>query len=370
LDQSLIYHATLGGKELSHSNIVAALAKKHSKAFAKFIAPFFGVLPEEMEILDIQRESRNLDIDIHLKIGNQHCGLTVENKLKALPEASQLIRYSDVKNKHRNNWRHVLLSLSKPAFFHDGIFVTPEKKTWVHISYKALGEAVEAMLDDIEHSSLADAIFAREYALVCKTLYEIQEQFMIDWLEDRYDFYNNDVQRILSTVRLHDLYAKNQYGKVAAKIENELSNVKVNGLKLVTAEGAIPKPNTAFVTTGYTHGQGLIDVKVGLPVSGFEACVGVQIQGGEMRLFFESESNKSSKKMAKELLERSLWFRFTNGEGRDKNGEFYHFKPAFFYHKKNIGYPLLSDLIAEVTALFEVIADKRMVIADTVSQFL
>ena len=95
LEESLLFHMSLGSKELYHSNVWAWLIENDSN-FAKAFFPYFE--SAEWVVNDVRREWHNRDLIITLRRATAKepsCYLVIENKIKSMHDREQLMRYSE-----------------------------------------------------------------------------------------------------------------------------------------------------------------------------------------------------------------------------------------------------------------------------------
>src|SRR6478609_4894900 len=109
LDAEPLFHASLGSKELFHSNLIAWFVDSHparaSQAFASWSRP-----SNESLAASTERERHHLDLVIHLA---GTAPLVVENKVFSPPRDEQLAEYAEaVGPKYQPMPEFVLLSLS------------------------------------------------------------------------------------------------------------------------------------------------------------------------------------------------------------------------------------------------------------------
>lgn len=106
LKNNFLFQASLGSKELFHSNMLGWIldqsvkGKHRSKMLEEFLEVVFGnrsFLGEDKCIYDfeIAREEQNVDLIIRWRVDREWWCIFLENKVKSLPTAKQLQEYSE-----------------------------------------------------------------------------------------------------------------------------------------------------------------------------------------------------------------------------------------------------------------------------------
>lgn len=133
LKKSFVYNASLGSKELFHSNTWAWLLERDKK----FVKVFFDIDIEKVEIKNILRESKNIDLTVETK---KHGLYIIENKLKSIPSKEQLEKYT----KDNNGVTKGLLT---------GVIQTldlSELEKWSFTDYKTIAKKIREVLPSSE----------------------------------------------------------------------------------------------------------------------------------------------------------------------------------------------------------------------------
>jgi hypothetical protein len=130
LGREPLWHASLGSKELFHSNLLGWALETWADRGRHVLG-----LSGDAAVGGVRREYLDLDLVVEFADGEV---LVVENKAFALPDEAQLRRYAEVVAKRISSGaRLVLLSLTDPGW-RDGELVT-EHGTWRFVSYRELG---------------------------------------------------------------------------------------------------------------------------------------------------------------------------------------------------------------------------------------
>ncbi len=137
-----LFHASLGSKELFHSNVLAWLCERHPHAGAAVLAPW-SEIDEKQRTDAVLRERAQLDLVV-VRAGSRP--VVFENKVFSAPDESQLDRYAakNVRQVVDGRATLVLLSLGDPGWA-DGTYTTPTGETWQWRSYEDLATALESL---------------------------------------------------------------------------------------------------------------------------------------------------------------------------------------------------------------------------------
>ena len=99
LKKSPIFNLSLSSKELFHSNFLSWLAESYNEEFGNIFIKYLKEEPSDSRIEDIKREKKNIDLSFKYSNGQE---LLIENKIKSIPYAEQLIKYSKNGNGNQN----------------------------------------------------------------------------------------------------------------------------------------------------------------------------------------------------------------------------------------------------------------------------
>ncbi|MFM1875188.1 MAG: hypothetical protein RL266_925, partial [Bacteroidota bacterium] len=152
LKDNFLFQASLGSKELFHSNMIAWLLEQESvngrlEALQLFLKQFAGKeLPEldaQKQAFEIQREQLNIDLVIKWQDQNEWNMLFIENKMKSIPTKRQLDEYNG-KIEKLDKGKRMLNGTEVTRIAECGILLTPLPlynndilpKLWVNKTYE------------------------------------------------------------------------------------------------------------------------------------------------------------------------------------------------------------------------------------------
>ena len=261
LDREPLFHASLGSKELFHSNLIAWFVDRHREAARKAFSPWsrrhVGMKDEPTE-----RERLHLDLVIHLR----DCApLVIENKVFSPPHDDQLARYAQEVTARfgRVTADFVLLSLSDPGW------PSGERdlggRPWRRRSYSELGAVL------IEAVGLVEDSYARvtieRYASIVKALQRLATIVAVDITDATPFALPADFRSALESVRLTQGFEKLRTRSVAHYVEDRLAASGLNGVSIVD---------------GYTRSSPILEAFV--TVADTDEQIGWQYQEGQWRL--------------------------------------------------------------------------------------
>ena len=261
LDAEPLFHASLGSKELFHSNLIAWFVDRQREAarqvFDSWTRPHVGAPDGTTE-----RERLHLDLVIHLR----DCApLVVENKVFSPPKDEQLAQYAQ-EVAHRFDPltpEFVLLSLSDPGW------PAGQRELGGHIWHRrsygdlavAMTEASEVVGDQYERETI------ERYARVINALQRLATIVAVDVTDATRFALPAEFRSALEGVRLTQGFEKLRTRSVAHYIEHRLA---AQGLESVT------------VVDGYTRSWPILEGFVQVGDTGEE--IGWQYQEGQWRL--------------------------------------------------------------------------------------
>lgn len=206
LEQSPIYHMSLGSMELFHSNFWYWLMNK-DKNITK--AVFFHDIDLDKKIT-IKREDKRRDIVIY----NGNSKYVIENKFKSLPSKEQLIKYTE-----DNNFKGIITGIIEPDFKLDG---------WSFLSYKVISQKLSAVIQTSQSFTEFERTLALEYCDVIDNLNKL--------LIDQLNMTNNVLSyhcKNLEQYRLEDLYRKLKGNDFLTFFKKQnLESLQVDGYEL------------------------------------------------------------------------------------------------------------------------------------------
>jgi hypothetical protein len=361
LKSSPLFNLSLASKELFHSNFLAWLCQEYPKLAFQLFAQYLKDPPTTCDQVTAERERKNIDLWLTFSGVEE---LAIENKVKSIPDQSQLNKYAEeIKGTHIG---FMLLSLTRPEFLSDGktSIVLENGETWHYLSYVDLAKKLRDLADlvpaETYHRQLLD-----DYIKYITHLDALQYELIIKWEEPAANFFG--VQKEiddLKKIRVHDLIEKLRYNQIAQRVRDVLRREKFN----VQEDGELwdASPGTVFVKAAMAHGVGLVDLKYLLinDAHAGKLILGVQVQGNHFRLVVEVPKGGSALAAANRLFEPSagnkIWFDFkllSNGsEEFPKKGQFNRFGNVFYYRSKrlsDISPQSLVDAIVSYTLLIQ-----------------
>ena len=323
LSNSYLFQASLGSKELFHSNMIAWLLEQTNNEgeYGKLEAlQLFGknVLKQDSfpkidfdnkKSYSIKREKNNIDITIEWEGENGKNFAFIENKMKSIPTHEQLEEYNkkikDLLPKVDDEKIHkVLLTPFMPSIEYD---------KWENVTYENhILNFLTTCKNNITFRNDDVNIFLDNYISVVENLIRLVDTFQInndgEFLNRKYNFYSKEIIEPVIDIRLHDFILKLVHDKIRVIIKNQLG--KSNGIEF---------------WSGFSRQEGITDIKlkVGEKINrekkkiDFEQYVVIQLQGTNIKYGVEvkydpktkTEAIETNKRFAKNLYqENTLWF--------------------------------------------------------------
>jgi hypothetical protein len=332
LKNNFLFQASLGSKELFHSNMLAWLLEQKNdrnefEVLKFFIKQFTGedsptFIEQEFLEFRIEREEQNIDLTIKWKDGENWKLIFIENKMKSIPTTKQLEEY-DVKIKkflksktklQTNLKDHIELTRNLSVRFLLTPFLSSIKNEAELIGWKSITYSNEILtflkqiinfnyaIDDVPFI-LNKYISFIENQLKLLSLFALDDLAIDKYLEKKYDYYteNSEEEEIqtknqmseVRKLRLHDLVLKLAHSRIKEELENSfrLSNYE---LKVGTAFS-----NSSGITT--------VDIEI---IKGCGYFIGLQLQGNQLRYILRTnkKSTKGNELLAVQLFIKKLWF--------------------------------------------------------------
>ena len=243
IENTLNYQLSLSNLELYHSNLFAVVLEKAGFINHKFFSDVIDINKKYTD-LKVYREKNSIDLTIEV---TDEDGLThvifIENKVKSLPDESQLIGYSE----KDPNAKGILLSLVKPGF--------KLSDSWFRRSYVELIEYYNDLLNKVDETF---RLFLLDYIEYMKN----EEKFIekISYGESYFlEESNNKVLEVLDGMRLRSVIEKIHY----ANLQNMISDLRY-------------KTYSGRIRGGHHFG-------IDLPIEGTTSSFDIQIQGNQYR---------------------------------------------------------------------------------------
>ena len=240
IENTLNYQLSLSNLELYHSNLFAVVLEKSQFINHKFFSDVIDINKKYTD-LKVYREKKSIDLTIEVTDeDSQTYVIFIENKVKSLPDESQLIGYSE----KDPNAKGILLSLVKPGF--------KLSDSWFRRSYVELIEYYNDLLNKVDETF---RLFLLDYIEYMKNVEKFIEKISYGesyFLEES----NNEV---LDGMRLRSVIEKIHY----ANLQNMISDL---GYKTYSGR----------IRGGHHFG-------IDLPIEGTTSSFDIQIQGNQYR---------------------------------------------------------------------------------------
>lgn len=256
LEDEPLWHASLGSKELFHSNLLGWAIERWPELGRRVLEPWLR--PGSGTVDQVLFEHRHLDLVIDLA-GCET--IVVENKTFALPDADQLTANTVVAQKVAEHPVLLLLSLTDPGW-RDGT-LDQDGHAWVYVSYREIGERL--------HGAFCSATGFAADVVVHHAGLMVQ---LANLMELVADVRPSDplglpgrVHQLLKRSRIADAVGKARAHRVMALIRHRLD------------ERGVPAP--AWDGVGFSNGAPLLE---GFWRAGTDRYVGWQYQNGQWRL--------------------------------------------------------------------------------------
>lgn len=212
LNANPMFHMSLASKELFHSNFLYWLWKLDAIKFLTLLdklserKDYFCNM--DLDTIEVKREYQHFDLCV-LEKGNPL--LVIENKVKSIPYVEQLNEYT---GKLKNPCEKVLLTLMQEFPDRNNI------SDWKIKHYNDLADAIRKSYVDTEYQTFID-----EYIKFISNLHNLSTSWNpVSVLITKQKFYKEDFENL----RLHDLFGKLFFSRVAAELKNKLASQGVD----------------------------------------------------------------------------------------------------------------------------------------------
>lgn len=335
LMESPMLYLSGGSKELFHSNFLYWLGVNYRDAFQQTMTKLHNINATWPEGWEVKREYKHLDLCVtYLKdTGKMRNGESVkkecafiilENKVKSLPERTQLKRYEKMFEGYNQGCSYAVLSLVKKF---PGSKYLDENTCWQLHHYDELADVISKYCTaDIrkEHH-----IYISDYCAYVRELSKLAE----GWKVEEDDTFLAQEEG-LAELRLNDIYEKVRYAQIAAMLAEKMksllesvaseeenvvlgmSNADVilrrehKDAEEILAFYGCPeaKPfQQVFIGSGMSHGIGLFEAKV--KVSN-DCCLVLQVQGNRYCHGIEKQNIVHNSTSLSEWLRNFIDFKF------------------------------------------------------------
>ena len=240
IENTLNYQLSLSNLELYHSNLFAVVLEKSEFINHKFFSNVIDINKKYTD-LKVYREKNSIDLTIEVIDEDRRTHVIfIENKVKSLPDKSQLIRYSE----KDSNAKGILLSLVEPGF--------DLPNSWFRRSYGDLIEYYNDLLGKVDETF---RLFLIDYIDYMKNLEKFIEK--ISYGESY--FLEESNNKVLEGMRLRSVIEKIHY----ANLQNKISDL---GYKTYSGR----------IKGGHHFGIDLL-------IEGTTSSFDIQIQGNQYR---------------------------------------------------------------------------------------
>ena len=240
IENTLNYQLSLSNLELYHSNLFAVVLEKSGFINHKFFSNVIDINKKYTD-LKVYREKNSIDLTIEVIDEDRRAHVIfIENKVKSLPDKSQLIRYSE----KDSNAKGILLSLVNPGFDLPG--------SWFRKSYGELIYYYRDLLDKVDETF---RLFLIDYIDYMKNVEKFIEK--ISYGESY--FLEESNNKVLDGMRLRSVIEKIHY----ANLQNMISDL---GYKTYSGR----------IRGGHHFG-------IDLHIEGTTSSFDIQIQGNQYR---------------------------------------------------------------------------------------
>jgi len=311
LKGNFLFQASLGSKELFHSNMIAWFLEQESsegelRALDLFLNRFVGIgLPEmnsSKHIFEIQREHLNIDLIINWQDGKEWKMVFIENKMKSIPTKEQLKEYDD-KIKKLDGAKRKLNNDEVVGKVERQFLLTPfpveseilESK-WRSITYhEDMIPFLQSMHEiEFKNSSIRNVI--AEYIKLLDGQRGILDYFHLGddeqvFLAQPYNFYSGtETVTQVRNLRLHDLVLKQVHDRIANVLKKRVDERGIHVVRCVSE---------------FSNSTGITTIEIGFVENKFK--MGLQLQGDQLRYYTLAEPSMNVK-TAITLFLRKIWF--------------------------------------------------------------
>lgn len=309
LNKSPLFAISLASKELAHSNFWKWLLdiedSEGRHPFIKVFKPDFYERGKECTFLKVEREKFNFDLYITYKDEKDRSrSLVIENKIKAIADKSQLIRYQNKRTHGFEFDEGILTGLIENKSIGIG---AGNLAGWTFLSYADIAENIKSILE--ENLDNEYGIFISQYVKDLNNIqFLIDEAFELDDNKDKYVYLDD----YLSEIRFSDVFLKLKATEFANKIKDEI-DIHVCDLNLDMQGWSGPYGDVSFsngtpiITFVYREMKPDIkeSEKYNLNTKSEYGRIGVQIQRNQFRIYGGSSSSvrKNSKRTFKKLVD-------------------------------------------------------------------
>lgn len=419
---NFLFQASLGSKELFHSNMLAWILEQQNenkqfealRIFIKTVAEIdVGLITEENTPI-IVREENKIDLTIKWRDGKDWNLIFIENKMKSIPTSKQLNEYDDKIDKFLKVKTTLLKGKPKQVKLErklvDKFLLTPfpsdvnsDSNDWKNITYaKHIIPFLSSLekMDFLNNDETNIKFVIGKYISFLKIQNDILKYLKLDDSGDfknrNYDFYSKDTDEnegeseeigeeneetakhymsIIRSLRIHDLVLKLAHSNLSNLLEAE---IKEQSKLSETYHYHTNFTNSTGITAVSTRLYEYIDEKD--KTKNKHIDIGIQLQGNQLRYYLSSSSNMKeiNIELAAKLFEDGIWFYNVNtnkpllGKGRskrivrDSEGKERVFceysKGGFLYFYEDIyqeKVPTINEIIEKFIFVFKYYEDQK-----------
>lgn len=291
LKNSPLFAISLSGKELSHSNFWAWLIQQkglqdRNPYIEAFMPGFYG---NGLKFISVHREKNNMDLSIRYEDSTgKKSTCVIENKIKSIPEHSQLNRYKAILEKQGEFGGGILTGLYETLDLNC-------TQGWCFLGYDEIAKRILEIWKNTMQMQYSEII--KQYADDILQLSNLMK-YKMESSENKY--LHEDAE--LDQIRFSDIFIKVKGSEFIKKI-NEKLDVFGNSFKDVN-HWQKPRAEFSFnhkkptITVVYKEFESLIDSK--------KECgrLGVQIEGSAFRIY--GGGSKFGIHTEKEVLQKMM----------------------------------------------------------------
>lgn len=260
LKKSFIFNASLGSKELFHSNFWSWLIEQ-DKTIASRI---FGFHLFDANEVQVKREVGSKSDKIDILLEELEHRYIIENKIKSIPNRLQLERYTDLVNRHGIFLEGVLTGIKEPNF--------ELPNNWRFLSYATIAENLRNYIQqiDIFHDLQSYKPVIQEYIDVIMSINDHLNRRL-----NETDFELDFSAGNLAEIRFDDVYKKFKASEFIKYFKNFHEH------RITDAEGLEEFDFT--VKQDYNHKSATISFEITNRLN--NVSIGIQIEGNQYRYF-------------------------------------------------------------------------------------
>ncbi len=303
LDNSLIYHISLGSKELFHSNFWEYLIKNDHQFIKVFFNDFdFNKYIDEK--IKVYREKSNRDLVINLVSREgikEH--LVIENKIKSLPSIEQLESYS----KNLEGYKFIQGVLTGIG---ENILDFSKSNTlngkWNYIDYSLISKRIKLIARRSKVKSIKDNLkIINEYCEVVNLINSLLNFYLFNSI-NKLDYSCDYGDEKLSSLRLDDIYKKLKASNFLSYIkknltyenenmENSLLTYHLNNYELI-------------IRQGFSHKNPIVDIYFSNVDHKIIDDIGIQLQGSQFRIVVSKDVKEIKEADTLYAKYKNTWF--------------------------------------------------------------